>query len=71
MFLQRQLVIPHDPGCFRVDDPRALGTELRHPVIGELGGYEGTVAVGELVQLLKGVRLWIGWRCRWWRSREG
>lgn len=62
MFLQRlYVVILH--AVFAVVGPWFRGmlrTELRDPVIGELGADEGAVASGKLLQLLKGSGLWIG-----------
>ncbi|ORB10857.1 hypothetical protein BST37_22020 [Mycobacterium noviomagense] len=62
MFLEYLLVVVLHT-VFGVEGPRLrgmFGTELRDPVIGELGADEGPIASGELLQLLKGGRLRIG-----------
>jgi hypothetical protein len=51
MFLQRQGVVVDDTV---VENPWALGAELRNPPFGELVSYEFTVATRKLLQLRKG-----------------
>ena len=51
MFLKNRRVVVDDAV---IVDPRLFGTELRDPLIGEVGEDIGLVLIGELLQLLEG-----------------